>query len=276
MSQGVIFWNSGTKLLVRLTVALYTLRKHYSGPVCVILNDDVPDEYGVIIDKYGVDTRDVSVERGHVHALLGKTCLAEWTPYDTSVFLDCDTVTLKPFPELFQWAEDKGLVVAQFAEMNVKRNSIAKRVTQWRTLECITQEQYELAREYPRGINIGVLAFRRDIGIWDEWRALARTGAAKQAFIPDEVSFQVLLPTWEHHLAPRSFNEACNRLPLTDDSRILHYHGRKHCHQEKTKGLAQIWIDAAREMYRTNEFDFRTVLERWPYRSEAKIIREGL
>ena len=40
MTRGVIYFNKGVKCLVRLFTSIFSLRKVYDGPVCVLLEND--------------------------------------------------------------------------------------------------------------------------------------------------------------------------------------------------------------------------------------------
>ena len=267
--RGVLYWNSGTKLLTRLYVSLGSLREIYDGPITLLLSN-IPEEFVDILKKHDFNTKVIDVPQGHKQALLIKAKLNEYTPYDTTVFIDCDTIILKPFDELFEWAEEHKFVVTAFSTWNVKRGAIARRVAAWYKHKVVNQEQFNAAVEYPAGINIGVMAFQKDASIYQEWYDLAERGL--NVFIPDEVSCQILLPKHQHFLAPPEFNSSCRYSPVTDDTRIIHYHGRKHCRLRRTQrvdeiGTARYWIAKYKQLLKKNWCDIQTVAEMWPDRT---------
>ena len=194
MSKGVIYWNSGTKLLVRLYVSLASLRDVYDGPVTVILNDDVPKEFEEeFLNAHGFDTVRIDTDVGHKRALLAKTAMHMATPYDTSVYIDCDTIILNKFDELFNLADKHKFVVTKFADWpsHIKRRprAIAKRIRQWHDKKLIDDAWLDRAYNYGWGINVGIFAFSgryedyNYADIWYAWYPFALKG--HDPYIPD-------------------------------------------------------------------------------------------
>ncbi|GAF73340.1 unnamed protein product, partial [marine sediment metagenome] len=214
MTRGVLYWNSGTKLLTRLHVSLGSLREIYDGPVTILLSN-APKRYEEILGTNGFNVKRIDVPEGHRQALIIKTCLNQYTPYETTVFIDCDTLIIRPFDELFGWAEEHKFVATAFATWNVKRGAIARRVKSWYDQKLISEEEYKAAAAYPAGINVGIMGFQKDATIYNDWRPLAEKGF--NAFIPDEVSCQILLPKHHHYLAPQYFNSSCRYSPVDDN-----------------------------------------------------------
>ena len=278
MSKGVVYWNGGTKLLVRLYVSLISIREVYNGNLTVILNYDVPNEFDEILKENGFDTIRIRMpdhEAGkHKSALLGKTIINKHTPYDTTVLIDCDTLVLREFEEMFTWADQHSFVVTQFSNWGTARGRIAKRIRQWGPepdgLGILAQEDINAALEYGKGINVGVYSFKKDATIFDDWHDLAQRGM--NTFIPDEVSCQILLPKHKHFCAPQQFNSSCKYSKVTEDTKIIHYHGRKHASVDKTRntGTAGMWIDKYRQLIR-NGSDMRVIAENWPDRWAKKL-----
>ena len=54
-SRGVILFNSGEKCICRAIVCLYTLRKHYDGPVTFYLEPPYPDAFDEVCKYFNVD-----------------------------------------------------------------------------------------------------------------------------------------------------------------------------------------------------------------------------
>jgi predicted O-methyltransferase YrrM len=281
MTRGVLYWNSGTKLLTRLHVSLGSIREIYDGPVTVVLNSNVPDRYAEIVEEGGFNVKRIDAPEGHKQALLIKTCLNKYSPYDTTVFIDCDTLVIRPFDELFEWAEEHKFVVTAFSTWNVRRGAIARRVKAWLDHEVITEEEYKEARDYPAGINVGVMAFQNDASIYEDWYPLAERGI--DVFIPDEVSCQILLPKHKHYLAPQHFNNTCRYSPVDEDTRIIHYHGRKHARLERTQrkdeiGTARFWIAKYKQLMEKDWCNIQEVAATWrdrTLRDLDKIDKDG-
>lgn len=273
MSNGIIYWNSGTKLLVRLTVSLISLKKVYNGPITVILNEDVPKEYQDILDQHGIDIMRVKYHAGHKQALLAKTQLHRWAPYENNILVDGDTIVLRNFDEMFDWVDEHKFVVTQFADWGTSKHHgpggrrLGKRIWEWH--EIVPREIIDQAANYGHAINIGVYGFQKDATIFEEWPPLAERGI--DTFIPDEVSCQLLIPKHKHFLAPQEYNSSCRFSKVTCDTKVIHYHGRKHCSLEKTRAgggppTAQIWIDAYKKFYQDDTMSMRSITSKWPDR----------
>lgn len=272
LKDGVLYWNSGTKLLVRLTVSLASLRESGYQHRIVVALANCPPEYGALLRANGVEILPLEYVPGHKEALLMKTRLNQVSPFRYTVYLDCDTLVLRPFDEMWDWTERYGFVVTRFADMNLVRGSIARRVEAWHRLGITDADWWQEVRRYPAGINIGVLGFHREASIFRDWHNLAVRGM--NAYIPDEVSCQYLLVRHPHHLAPGYFNQSCNRGRIDENTRVVHYHGRKHLSLEKTEktGAAALWIETARRYYAENRFGLRDVAAKWNYRSERSVL----
>ena len=103
MRNGICFLAIGTSVIPTLVVALHSLRKHYTGEICV-LTKDVPDFFlgqlkrvpGTIVDTKTVDMAFPSVEGWQSHMRLKIWCLKpllhKLSPFDRTVFYDCDMV----------------------------------------------------------------------------------------------------------------------------------------------------------------------------------------
>lgn len=277
MSKGVVYLIGGTKLIARLYVSLMSLREVYDGEVTILTNNDVPPEFKEMLEEHGFETKGINILEHsagkHKSALLGKTRVNQNSPYDTTVFIDCDTLVLKEFDELFGWADEHSFVVTQFAAWGTKKGKICNRISQWGPgqLEVLPQERIDRAKAYGKGINVGVYAFKNDATIFNDWCELAIQGM--QTFIPDEVACQILLPDHKHFCSPQYFNSSCKYSLVDDDTRIIHYHGRKHASTEKTKntGSAALWIAKYKQLLSEDRCDFSTVVQTWPDRHAKKL-----
>lgn len=150
-----------------------------------------------------------------------------------------------PIDELFAWTEESGLVGTQMADWNTRRRCIVKRLMAWKELYPLW---VEAALNYGPAINGGVMAFRRDTPLRAEWYRAALPG--RHTFIPDETCLQLLRPHHPHRVVPGEWNASCvYGRPRDEATRIIHFHGRKHCR----RGLpfhADLWVAAHEEVMR--------------------------
>ncbi len=239
MNQGVLYYNVGTSCAVRLLVSVFSLRRHYDGPVTILSEgEDSHRLCSLIADATGTAWLpwDCGVPPGRNRAYLAKTRFHEGTPYQTTIALDSDTVVLGPIDELFAVSRNAEFCVAQLGDWQSGGKTIAARIRQWSSL---LPEDMEPALTFGPAINCGVVAFERTAKIFEQWNSLAVAG--RRMFIPDEACCQVILHRYPHRVLDGRWNRSCKYDdPRTDDSRIVHFHGRKHCRP----GLpfhAEIW-----------------------------------
>jgi len=226
--RGVIYYNIGTSCCMRLLVSLASLRRHYSGPV-TILSEGV--ESHRLCEKIAKATNadlkewNCGVEPGANTHYLAKTRYHLGTPFEITVALDSDTLITGSLDELFDITFASSFCVARFADWKSSGNTIAKRIRAWTT---VAPSDIEPALQFGPAINAGVIAFRHDATLLVEWHPFALRG--RDFFIPDEVSCQILLHRHPHRVLDSKWNRSCKYDdPGAADTRIIHYHGRKHC-----------------------------------------------
>ena len=248
--RGVIYYNTGTSCAVRLLVSLHSLRNHYNGPVTILSEGAESDALcNRIGGALGAEVKrwDCGVEPGKNRAYLAKTRYHAGTPYDTTVALDSDTLVVGGIGELFDHAENAFFCVAQLAAWQTGGRIIGGRLRQW---SAHLPELVEPALDFGPAINCGVVAFRKNASIFGEWSRLAVPG--RELFIPDEVCCQLILPRHPHRILDGRWNRSCKHDdPDAPDTRIIHFHGRKHCRP----GLpyhANKWVAAFDEVMRGN------------------------
>jgi hypothetical protein len=245
-SRGVIFFNRGEKCLVRAMVALYTLRKHWNGDVTFFLEDPYPHEFDDVCKYFNVNIIHCE-ENPNVKALVRKTELFINSPYDRTLWIDADVVVNGKIDEMFEYLDDYDVAIPHFANWWSDGNTISKRIKGY---EGIADQKYiDVAIKHHPAINTGILSYRRDLPFLKEWIELAQKGDGK-LFIPDEVAFQVLYPSFEKiFIAPMKFNVSVKHDPGTEDKRVIHFHGQKHCLDFP---LCDMWKNAFEEMCATN------------------------
>jgi hypothetical protein len=133
--KGVIYFNLGTKCLIRLITSIHSLRKHWDGPVTVISAGD--DSNSACKFLNGLDDVNVieasypNIKEGKNAVFLKKAAVNKFTPYRLSVFLDSDTIVKGDFSELFELAEKHNFVVPQFSTWTTSTRAIIRRINGW-------------------------------------------------------------------------------------------------------------------------------------------------
>ena len=236
MSRGVIYYNRGTKMLVRLAVSLESLRRHYTGPVTVLSQgEDSHDACRYICDRWGKGARIKGVDwpgDKKRQTYLNATLSHQMTPYDTTLWIDSDTLVRGDFCDMFDAAEQHEFAISQISNWRVQKK-IAKRVLAWAPLY---PDWIKPALDFGPAINCGVFAFTRESKLMQDWYSLAEPGR-DLSWIPDETCCQLILHRYPHKIMDQKFNVSCKHsTPYDKDTRIVHYHGRKHCRMTEIDG----------------------------------------
>lgn len=245
--HGVVYFNHGTKHLVRLVVSLVSLRRHYDGPVC-ILDSGEESAIGPLdsIAPHGGDDltlRRIAIpHRRRNTAYTAKASLWRWSPFDMTLFLDADTVVAGDVSPLLDKAKqsESGFVVTRFSNWTTNAGLIPGRIEKWRNVKAVDIDvaalvQSALSRPSP-AINTGVVAWRRDAAMLPLWERL--TGAGWRCPFTDELAAQLLL---ERHKAAM-VNDAFNCSPIYGANKasavVWHCHG----HKELRSEAAPLWL----------------------------------
>ena len=252
MSEGIIFYNYGKGAIARLAVGVYSLRKHYKGSVTILSDGEESDELCkrfAADARLGVDVRNAvfDVKKDKNHHYLSKCRLAEHTPYDVSLFLDADTITIGDLTPLLPLALQHEFVVPQFSNWKSSGGTIARRIQQWKTIK---PKDIDAAIAFGPAVNTGVMAFTKTSNFMKDWFKIARKG--RHLFIPDETSCQVVLYKYPHKMVEWYYNASC-RYDKCDDPevRLIHYHGRKHC-RDGLPFYGERWVKAYEEVAALN------------------------
>lgn len=226
MTQGVIYFNSGTKCVIRMLVSLFTLRKVYKGPVTLITNGVQPERFLQLMKRFDIDILPIELPEQH-HPLVVKSMLWRYTPYDVTMFIDADTIIFKPIDSYFDKIKEHTYVTGNFANWRSNGGIIGRRIGRYEKL-C-TPEEIKAAHDFGPAVNTGVHGYLKNAPILEEWQKLT-TESFKQGLssIPDEVACQVLLPKYPHWVAPVEWGVSVRYGDFNKDTIIVHYHGRKH------------------------------------------------
>lgn len=225
-SKGVIYYNVGKGAIVRLAVSLLTCVRHYSSKQITILSDyEGYDDCKEMAKYFGVNIKLIELEKLDKKEVLLNKCLAHtYTPYDNTIFIDADTLILNSFDELHDAADKDEFVVTQFSDWTTKRSVIRKRIKEWKS---IFPEMVEPALQERPSVNVGVYAFKKDSELMNAWFDYAKHGT--HMFIPDEQCCHLLLPKFKNRIVSNDYNTSCKYDKITNNTKILHFHGRKHC-----------------------------------------------
>lgn len=233
-TRGIIMFNRGNGCIVRAIVCFETLRRHWDGPVTMYLEDPYPHEFDEVCKEYNVDV--VHNDKNHeLKTLVRKTSMFSNPPYDRTMWLDSDTVVTGNIDEMFDLLDDVDVAIPSFCGWVSNGRTMAKRVNKYKGIA--EDRHIEEALNGHAAVNTGILTFRKSPR-WTEfvkyWVNLAHEGSKARIFIPDEVAFQVLYPSFHewgltYKIGPQKYNVSVKFGEKVADKRIVHFHGKKHC-----------------------------------------------
>lgn len=261
--DGILYFNHGTKHLVRLLVSLRTLRKHWPGPVTVLDTG----ESGGIVEKIcralGADLKTIPfVARRRHSCYCMKASLWRHSPYEqgASLLVDADTTFEASPSSLLQIVATRlnpGFVVTRFSDWVTTGQIMRGRIEQWQGIvarpqggkKVVADELIRASLEMPHGaINTGVVGWRTDEGTiptLKAWEAL--THAGWRCSLTDEVAAQLILRTHRHTMLSDRYNLSCLFGKETDRVVIRHFHGNKCLRPECSRHWLPHYQDAIEE-----------------------------
>lgn len=259
MQTGIVYLLTGKQLAARLVVSLTSLRKWYDGPITVFTTRPESHEIGdlcskdphILCDHLQIEERD---GEGSISAFLTKTkCMLE-SPYESSIFIDADTLVVGSIQELIESATESEITATVFHRWTTNRPPITEKLKEWQTLQNQTgdtfglQQLIETAETVPfPAINVGVFSVFRNAAILPEWDQLARF--AKDMPFPEEIALNLLLQKYAHRLLDTRFNCHPSVNPNMTDIRIWHYAGIAHV---LDFGPRNFWAPAYQECRENN------------------------
>lgn len=120
MSDGVVYFCGGLKPVLELYISIYSLRKHYSGSITVLLGE-TSVKYADKLNELNVkivivpDSKNDTIVRQHWSTRWRAMNLVD---YDRVIHLDCDTVIVKPIDHLFDHIHKDKLFITSFDNFN--------------------------------------------------------------------------------------------------------------------------------------------------------------
>ncbi len=126
MSRGVVYVATGDYFVKRVAISIATLRRFYAGPI-MLLTDSPADYFTACAKKYRIT---VNVQpTGEAHAGLSsrvlKTQAAKFCPYDEALFLDADTLVLRPVRPLWRYFKATQPMAMTLSEFHAKIHDAA-------------------------------------------------------------------------------------------------------------------------------------------------------
>ena len=269
-TKGIIMFNRGEQMIVRILVSLYSLRKFYSGNVSFYVENPCPcsNELDGALKYFGCNIIHLP-DRHDYKTLIRKTSLfgsMGTANYDRTLWLDTDTVILNPIDEMFNYLDDSDLVIPHFCHWYSDGRAISKRIKKFKGL--VDQKYIDEALKHHPAINTGVLSFR-NTDKWkkfvdDVWLPISSNAANNKVFIADEVGLQVLMPSLEEwniklKIAPIGYNmSVLHDHDQSKEKYIVHMHGDKHV---LDTGNSKYWKDIFEEMCSQNICNINSFLK---------------
>jgi hypothetical protein len=206
--------------------SIFSLRKHYSGEVTV-MQEGLLDE-GVARLIGNLDAKVQQIPEIDVPGLFRKASLWRELTCDYAMFLDSDTIIRGPVDEFLEWTMKWGFTCTWFSGWLTSRPRVKSRIQQWNRVDS---SLIPPALAYGKAINSGVQGWSKQATILPEYERLTQLGisAGCNRLVVDEIALQLLLPTHTHYLADHVWNTS-GVFGNVEHARIVHYHGRKHCH----------------------------------------------
>jgi len=267
-TEGIIMFNRGNKMLVRILVSLYSLRKHYDGNITFYIEKPCPclDELETALKYFNCDVVRLQ-ERSDYKTLVRKNSLFENPPYDKTLWLDSDTIITGSINEMFKYLDEKqvDLCIPSFCGWTSKGNTISKRINRFKGI--IDDKFINEALNDHSAINTGILSFKKSekwAKFVRDWTYLANEGAKKRIFIPDETVAQILYPSmheWglKYFIAPTDYNvSVLHDHDKSKDPKIFHFHGDKHILEVPN---CDIWKTTFAEMRKNNIANINSFLQ---------------
>lgn len=236
-SRGVIMFNRGEKMLINALVALYSLRKHYQGEITFYVENPTPIEFDESIKTFNCNV--VRLETKHeMKTLVRKSSLFENPPYDLTLWIDLDTVTVGPIDKMFNYLVEKqvDIVFPSFCNWVSSGHHISARINRFRGL--VDEKYIKEALNNHLSVNTGILSFRKSDKLTKFMRdvtALAQKGSEKHIFIPDECAMSIYYPSMQewglkYYICETDYNVSpLHDHGLSKNPKICHFHGSKSC-----------------------------------------------
>ena len=223
--RGIIYLDIGWRHQCVAAISLFTLRKHWQGPVTIFTDAQGSAIAGQIAAAANADLQ--LFDTGGHRAYTAKPMLPKLSPYATTIQCDTDTIWRGSPEPYFDLATPIGMVVTQFGEWVSIGPKMRGRIEGWRQVDP-ERTVKSLEKAWP-AINTGVVAYGTEsIVARKVW--LEQTLKNARAFMSDELAIQLLVPEYVDRpdllrVVDDEFN-CCPRFGRRiADAKVIHFHG---------------------------------------------------
>lgn len=164
--------------LKRLSMSVFSLRKHWSGPICVMTNKpcDLPPKVLEQCEAIVTEVPSWNVLKTHIEEL---------SPYDRTIYLDNDTIPVGDLAPLFP-GDGEEIVLTSWCRSDSRQAS--RRMAPWVDNGRLNLKIWERMRDAKVLLyNTGVFGIRKGFSLTQQWRAYT------DWFNEDEIALQTLL-----------------------------------------------------------------------------------
>lgn len=245
--RGVMYVVYGEDYVLPCLVSLWSLRKYWAGPVTIWTDQQLPSD-----DKSTVRKLEPHLGVGHP-GYCAKSRVINESPYDATLYLDCDTLVCGDPTSLFVSEGDPTIRLVQHADWTV-RSSVS-----WSHVEYVASCGFVHPDRKRRlwdanlpAINSGVFACSKACRLGEDWVAATAAMGNRHG---DEMAMQFLMLDYPHSVVGEEYN--C--LPMwTKRQDAVIWHGIT-----GTWGRAAAkWCDALTEAYDADFYKLKTM---FPY-----------
>lgn len=236
MKRGCVFFNFGSVYALRLLVAIFSLRRHYKGPVTVFLKPDAAN-MALRDDLAALGIETVMLPR--LSKSFDRHRIFLESPYESTLSFDSDIIFRSPIDALWEPLEKQGVLLTRFyappygVDGSAEKPGFGNRIALLNGVRDIVGEELH-AKAVRRmlqeriDINIGVMGISRTQGsafLADYAEHLER-GHERRPSLLDEMLVVALAGRHPHALVAEAWNcpadEFFRRTNLAE-ARVIHY-----------------------------------------------------
>jgi hypothetical protein len=241
MKTGILYQLSGLWTAELCVISLYSLRKHYAGPITLFVTDDCLEVADAVRQdkRLRVDLQRTELPRGGRRPhWVAKTFTYIQTPYDYSLYIDSDTIVLADPSCLFGH-----LVLPKCADLRILDDhqypkSVRAQFRKFREHGPVMSGMIDRCYKANRYVvNNGVFGFAKDHPLLYELHHLCIGLRDEQ--MHDEIAMQLCLPRYDDvRWVEGQWNALVAYEKQWDDRKIAHYH---HKYYAKLKRGRETW-----------------------------------
>lgn len=245
--RGVVYMLTGTRHSAVFACSVWSLRQYWDGPITVFAGDEAAVKTAnlVFAESFGSIVPFEPKRQKRNSGYAAKPGIPRMSTYDKTLQLDADTLVCGKLDELWP-RNDSELVLTRYSDWVTTGSIMKSRIRGWEKF-APEMANPQLASPHP-AINTGILSYGRNCDVArDKWPEMC--GRNSKAFICDEIAMQLLAFSYPNI---RILDDRFNWSPLNSnpkpDVRIMHAHGRKHCHPKSIP----YWFPVFKSLYLKN------------------------